>query len=110
MGTVYAVRTRSPSWFGEGDEMIYIDGEEKPSIRGTGTEDYFLSAWGLKLNSTPYFGVPYLNHTDRIVGLEIGADDYLPKPCNPRELVARIQSVLRRVDTASKRARASAAR
>jgi len=68
IGTVYAVRTRSPSWFGEGDEKIYIDGEKKASIRGTGTEDYFLSAWGLKKNSTPYFGVPYLNHPDRIVG------------------------------------------
>jgi hypothetical protein len=68
VGTVYAVRTRSPAWFGEGDEKIYIDGEEKPSIRGTGTEDYFLSAWGLKKNSTPYFGVPYLNQPDRIVG------------------------------------------
>lgn len=34
--------------------------------------------------------------TDRIVGLEIGADDYLPKPFNPRELVARIKVVLRR--------------
>ena len=33
---------------------------------------------------------------DRIVGLEIGADDYVPKPCNPRELVARIRAVLRR--------------
>ena len=33
---------------------------------------------------------------DRIVGLEMGADDYLPKPCNPRELVARIKAVLRR--------------
>ena len=34
--------------------------------------------------------------TDRIVGLEMGADDYLPKPCSPRELLARIRSVLRR--------------
>lgn len=34
--------------------------------------------------------------TDRIVGLEIGADDYLPKPFNPRELLARIKTVLRR--------------
>lgn len=33
---------------------------------------------------------------DRIIGLEIGADDYLPKPFNPRELIARIKSVLRR--------------
>ncbi len=34
--------------------------------------------------------------TDRIVGLEIGADDYLPKPFEPRELLARLQSILRR--------------
>ena len=33
---------------------------------------------------------------DRIVGLEMGADDYLPKPCNPRELAARLRAVLRR--------------
>jgi len=33
---------------------------------------------------------------DRIVGLEIGADDYLAKPCNPRELVARVRALLRR--------------
>ncbi len=37
--------------------------------------------------------------TDRIVGLEMGADDYLPKPFNPRELLARIKAVLRRGDT-----------
>lgn len=36
---------------------------------------------------------------ERIVGLEIGADDYLPKPFNPRELVARLRAILRRVDT-----------
>lgn len=36
------------------------------------------------------------DETDRIVGLEMGADDYLPKPFNPRELLARIKSVLRR--------------
>lgn len=36
--------------------------------------------------------------TDRIVGLEVGADDYLPKPFNPRELLARIKAILRRVD------------
>ncbi len=34
--------------------------------------------------------------SDRIIGLEVGADDYLPKPCNPRELLARIRAVLRR--------------
>tara|TARA_R110000823_G_scaffold27609_9_gene80372 strand:- start:1872 stop:2573 length:702 start_codon:yes stop_codon:yes gene_type:complete len=34
--------------------------------------------------------------TDRILGLELGADDYLPKPCNPRELSARLRAILRR--------------
>jgi two-component system OmpR family response regulator len=38
---------------------------------------------------------------DRIVGLEMGADDYLPKPFNPRELVARIKAVLRRMEAPS---------
>lgn len=37
---------------------------------------------------------------ERIVGLEIGADDYLPKPFNPRELVARLRAILRRTETA----------
>jgi len=35
---------------------------------------------------------------DRIIGLEVGADDYLPKPFNPRELIARIKAILRRFD------------
>lgn len=38
------------------------------------------------------------DEVDRIVGLEIGADDYLPKPFHPRELVARIKAILRRFD------------
>ncbi len=37
--------------------------------------------------------------TDRVVGLEMGADDYLVKPFSPRELVARVKAVLRRVDS-----------
>jgi DNA-binding response OmpR family regulator len=49
-----------------------------------------------------FSGVPVIMITargdelDRIIGLELGADDYLPKPFNPRELVARIRAVLRR--------------
>ena len=49
-------------------------------------------------------GIPVLMLTargddvDRIVGLEIGADDYLPKPFNPRELAARIRAILRRTE------------
>jgi len=68
VGTVIAVRTRSPDWFGEGDIRMTIDGEATPSIWGTGTEDYFLSAWGQKETLMPYYGNPYLNHKDRDVG------------------------------------------
>ncbi|MBC8165775.1 MAG: response regulator transcription factor [Bryobacteraceae bacterium] len=42
---------------------------------------------------------------DRIVGLELGADDYVPKPFNPRELVARIRAVLRRTEPRPERGR-----
>ena len=51
-------------------------------------------------------GIPILmltalgDDTDRIVGLEVGADDYLPKPFNPRELLARIKAILRRSERA----------
>ena len=54
-------------------------------------------------------GVPVIlltardSDTDRVVGLEIGADDYVPKPFNPRELVARIRAVLRRTSSAAPR-------
>jgi two-component system OmpR family response regulator len=48
--------------------------------------------------------------TDRIVGLEMGADDYVPKPFNPRELLARIKAVLRRAHTLAPAAQASEAR
>ncbi len=61
VGTVFSVRTRSPYWFGEGDEMISIDGDEIPSVWGTGTEDYFLSAWGMEKSLTPFFGVQYFD-------------------------------------------------
>jgi two-component system OmpR family response regulator len=43
------------------------------------------------------------DETDRIVGLEIGADDYLPKPFNPRELLARVRALLRRAASAPPR-------
>ena len=71
VGTVLSVRTRSPNWFGEGDEKIYIDGEKKPSIWGTGTEDYFLQAWGLNKTCTPFFGTPYYDQNYRLIGSHI---------------------------------------
>lgn len=42
--------------------------------------------------------------TDRILGLELGADDYVPKPCTPRELVARVRAILRRTVAATESA------
>ena len=48
--------------------------------------------------------------TDRIIGLEMGADDYLPKPFNPRELLARIKTVLRRYRSLPMNLRVDAAR
>jgi hypothetical protein len=71
VGTVLSVRTRSPNWFGEGDEKIAIDGEKKPSIWGTGTEDYFLQAWGLNKTCTPFFGTPYYDQNYRLIGSHI---------------------------------------
>ena len=46
---------------------------------------------------------------DRIIGLELGADDYMAKPFNPRELLARIKAVLRRYDTSSSAGQITAA-
>jgi DNA-binding response OmpR family regulator len=50
-----------------------------------------------KTHQTPVLMLTAKGDTvDRVIGLEIGADDYLPKPCDPRELVARIRAILRR--------------
>jgi hypothetical protein len=57
VGTVLAVRTRTASWFGEGDDRFYIDGDAEPTLRGTGTEDYFCDAWGFKEIDRPFYGV-----------------------------------------------------
>lgn len=57
VGTVYSAQQVETGWYGEGDDRFYIDGEEFPSLRGTGTEDYFGDAWGFRKFSTPYFGV-----------------------------------------------------
>ncbi len=58
VGTVLSVVQTEPGWFGEGDEFFYVDGNQKPSIEGTGTEDYFNDAWGLRISEGPYTGVP----------------------------------------------------
>jgi len=53
-----------------------------------------------KTHQTPVLMLTAKGDTvDRVIGLEIGADDYLPKPCDPRELVARIRAILRRASS-----------
>jgi hypothetical protein len=49
VGTVFSSQNNLASWFGEADDRFYVDGEEVPSIIGTGTEDYFNDAWNLRL-------------------------------------------------------------
>ncbi len=61
-GVNYYVQSPSPMWYGEGDDMIFIDGDEKPTLHGTGTEDYFNTSWCPKtLFSHPYFGYARVN-------------------------------------------------
>ena len=56
VGTVLSVVQAEAGWFGEGDDFFFVDGEKKPSIEGTGTEDYFNDAWGLRVDTGPYSG------------------------------------------------------
>lgn len=63
VGTVLSVIQNQPGWFGEGDEFFYVDGAPKPSIEGTGTEDYFNDAWSLRVANGPYTGVPLAEGT-----------------------------------------------
>ncbi len=58
VGTVMSVTLGQDGWFGEGDDFFYIDGEEIPSLQGTGSEDYFNDAWGYRVRTTPWFGQP----------------------------------------------------
>lgn len=63
VGVNYYVNCPTTMWYGEGDEMVYIDGEELPSIIGTGTEDFFNTSWCPKeLYQHPYYGYPRVNN------------------------------------------------
>lgn len=58
VGTVLNVIQAGIGWFGEGDDLFYIDGAVKPQIYGTGTEDYLSDAWGLRVGTGPWTGTP----------------------------------------------------
>ncbi len=58
-GCNQSIHNRADGWWGEGDDMIYVDGEEKPSLHGTGSEDYYCGAWCYgDAFSNAYFGCP----------------------------------------------------
>ncbi|MEW6071710.1 MAG: DUF2961 domain-containing protein [Planctomycetota bacterium] len=57
-GTVLSVTLAQDGWFGEGDDFFFLDGEEVPSLQGTGTEDYFNDAWGFRPRTGPWCGTP----------------------------------------------------
>jgi hypothetical protein len=58
VGTVLSAYQMETGWLGEGDDFFFIDGAELPQLRGTGTEDYFLDAWGYRRQTSLYAGVP----------------------------------------------------
>jgi len=64
VGTVLSVYLTSPGWFGEGDDFFFIDGETEPSLRGTGTEDYFCDGWGFRQQDGPFYGAPFWEGND----------------------------------------------
>jgi hypothetical protein len=58
VGMVLSVHNLVGGWWGEGDEKIWVDGEGFPSTYGTGSEDYFGDAWGIRYFTNPYHGCP----------------------------------------------------
>ncbi len=58
VGSVLNIVQTQMGWFGEGDDMFYVDGETKPRVEGTGTEDYFNDAWGLRVSDGAWTGIP----------------------------------------------------
>lgn len=70
VGVTQAVEQNQDFWFGEGDDMIFIDGDTLPTINGTGTEDYFNGAWDFAGQPFAYEhnGAPYIVDAERIGG------------------------------------------
>jgi hypothetical protein len=70
VGVTHAVEQNQDGWFGEGDDMIFIDGDAMPTINGTGTEDYYNGAWDFGGQAFAYMhqGAPYIVDPERIGG------------------------------------------
>jgi len=70
VGVTQAVEQNQDGWFGEGDDMIFIDGDAAPTINGTGSEDYYNGAWdfGGQAFANLHQGAPYVVDPERIGG------------------------------------------
>jgi len=74
MGVTLGVLQNADGWWGEGDEMIFVDDERKPIITGTGSEDYFLGSWdfGGRDGAMPFshrmYGAPIIQAAERTGG------------------------------------------
>ncbi len=70
VGVTQAVLQNQNGWFGEGDDMIFIDGSRMPTINGTGTEDFYNGAWdfGREAFANQHQGAPYVVDAERIGG------------------------------------------
>lgn len=66
VGCNLSVRNREPGWWGEGDDRFYIDGEQVPSLQGTGSEDYFCDGWGIRKLDGLYYGFPIAEGYDTL--------------------------------------------
>jgi hypothetical protein len=58
VGCGLSVLERAMGWWGEGDDQIFVDGESSPSLHGTGSEDYFSDAWGMREGMNLFYGCP----------------------------------------------------
>jgi len=74
MGITLGVLQNADGWWGEGDDMIFVDDESKPLINGTGSEDYILGSWdfGGQDSSIPFahrqYGAPFIAAAERTGG------------------------------------------
>jgi hypothetical protein len=70
VGVTHSIEQNQDGWFGEGDDMIFIDGDTAPTINGTGSEDYYNGAWdfGGQAFANMHQGAPYMVDPERIGG------------------------------------------
>ena len=70
VGVTHAIEQNQDNWFGEGDDMIFIDGDTLPTINGTGTEDYYNGAWDFGGQPFAYMhnGAPVISDPHERIG------------------------------------------